>query len=103
MPNSIIPEVLKRSSGKRHGNSGKPPISNEKKQEICRIACREKPENETRWNTRKLGKRVRVGYDAVNRILRERGIQPYLVKKFQFNNDPDFVSKLNDVVGLYIL
>jgi transposase len=81
---------------------GKAPISEEKKQEICRIACQEKPENETHWSARKLGKRVGVGHDAVNRILRERNIKPHLVKKFQFSNDPDFASKVNDVVGLYM-
>jgi transposase len=81
---------------------GKPPVSEEKKREICRIACSEKPKDETHWSTRTLGKRVGVGHDAVNRILRERDIKPHLVKSFQFSNDPDFESKLADVVGLYL-
>jgi transposase len=72
---------------------GKAPISEEKKQEICRIACQEKPPGETHWSARKLGKRVGVGHDAVNRILREQGIRPHPVKKFQFSNDPDFADK----------
>jgi transposase len=38
----------------------------------------------------------------VNRILRERGIKPHLVKRFQFSNDKEFESKLKDVVGLYL-
>ncbi|MDR2630771.1 MAG: helix-turn-helix domain-containing protein [Spirochaetaceae bacterium] len=46
---------------------GKAPISEEKKQEICRIACQEKPPDETHWSTRKLGKRVGIGHDAVKR------------------------------------
>jgi transposase len=81
---------------------GKAPISEEKKNEICRIACQEKPPDETHWSTRKIGKRVGVGHAAVNRILRERDIKPHLVEKFQFSNDPDFESKLKDVVGLYM-
>jgi transposase len=81
---------------------GKAPLSEEKKQQICRIACQEKPPGETHWSTRKLGKRVGVGHDAVNRILRERGIKPHLVKKFQLSTDPDFEGKLKDVAGLYM-
>jgi transposase len=53
---------------------GKAPITEELKNEICRIACQEKPPNETRWSTRKLGKRAGVGHATVNRILRERDI-----------------------------
>jgi transposase len=52
---------------------GKASISEEKKQQICRIARQEKPPGETHWSARKLGKRAGVGHDAVNRILRERG------------------------------
>jgi transposase len=81
---------------------GKAPISEEKKNELCKIACTEKPKNATHWSTRSLAKRVGISKSTVNTILRERGIKPHLVETFQFSTDPDFESKLKDVVGLYL-
>jgi len=81
---------------------GKAPVSDDIKNEVCRIACKEKPENGTHWSTRELAKRVGISYNSVNIILRERGIKPHLVQGFQFSTDPDFKKKLEDVVGLYL-
>jgi transposase len=81
---------------------GKAPIAVEVKNELCRIVCNEKPESGTHWSTRELGKRMDISHGAVNVILRERGLKPHLVKKFQFSSDPDFEKKLEDVVGLYL-
>lgn len=81
---------------------GKAPISDEIKNELCRIVCNEKPVNATHWSTRELGRRLGIGHASVNNILRERGLKPHLVKKFQFSTDPEFEKKLEDVVGLYL-
>ena len=81
---------------------GKAPISDEIKNELCRIVCNEKPANATHWSTRELGKRMGIGHATVNNILRERGLKPHIVKKFQFSTDPEFEKKLEDVVGLYL-
>ncbi|GMO11396.1 MAG: hypothetical protein Ta2A_19770 [Treponemataceae bacterium] len=81
---------------------GKPPISEELKNKICKTACTEKPKDATHWSTRSLAKKFGIGHDAVHRILRERDIKPHLVKKFKFSNDPHFEEKLTDVVGLYL-
>lgn len=81
---------------------GKEPISTEAKNELCRIVCKEKPENATHWSTRELAKRMGISHTAVNLILRERGIKPHAVESFQFSTDPDFEKKLEDVVGLYL-
>lgn len=81
---------------------GKEPISTETKNELCRIVCQEKPENATHWSTRELAKRVGISHNAVSVVLRARGLKPHLVKSFQFSTDPDFETKLEDVVGLYL-
>lgn len=81
---------------------GKAPIPIEIKNELCRIVCKEKPAGATHWSTRELAKRVGIGHSSVNVILRERGLKPHLIKKFQFSTDPDFEEKLEDVVGLYL-
>jgi len=81
---------------------GKVPVAIEVKNELCRIVCQEKPENATHWSTRELAKRIGLSHTTVNLILRERGLKPHLVKKFQFSTDKDFEKKLEDVVGLYL-
>jgi transposase len=81
---------------------GKAPISQEIKDELSRIVCTEKPKDETHWSCRTLGKRLGIGHTAVNRILNELGLKPHLVKNVQYSTDPDFETKLKDVVGLYL-
>jgi transposase len=81
---------------------GKAPISNEQKNELYRIVCNEKPKEGTHWSIRSLEKRTGINRTSVNTILRERGLKPHLVKKFQYSNDPEFEHKLKDVVGLYL-
>jgi hypothetical protein len=35
-------------------------------------------------------------------MWRAHRLQPYRVRQFKLSNDPDFVDKLRDVVGLYV-
>jgi transposase len=93
-----VESLLKDKSRK----PGKAPVSVETKNEICRIACNEKPKDATHWSVRSLAKRVGISKSAVNGILRERGIKPHLVETFQFSTDELFEEKLKDVVGLYM-
>ena len=39
---------------------------------------------------------------VVQRIWRAHGLQPHRVRQFKLSNDPQFVAKLRDVVGLYV-
>ena len=81
---------------------GKEPVSQEVKNEICRLVCNEKPAGETHWSCRTLAKRVGIGHAAVSLILRELGLRPHLASKRNYSNDPLFEEKLKDVVGLYM-
>jgi transposase len=81
---------------------GKEPISQDIKNEIFRLVCKEKPKGETHWSCRTLAKQVGIGHNAVNQILRGFGLQPHLVSKRNYSNDPLFEEKLKDVVGLYL-
>jgi hypothetical protein len=42
------------------------PVSGETKNEICRIACNEKPEDATHWSVRNLAKQV--GISLTNKL-----------------------------------
>ena len=81
---------------------GKQPISQEIKNEIYRLVCNEKPKGETHWSCQTLAKRLGIGHSSVNRILNELGLKPHLSIQRNYSNDPDFESKLTDVVGLYL-
>jgi len=81
---------------------GKEPVSQETKNEICRLVCSEKPAGETHWSSRELAKRVGISHSSVCHILNELGLQPHKASKRNYSNDPDFEEKLKDVVGLYL-
>ena len=56
---------------------GKPPVSREAREEICRLVCAERPAGETHWSTRGLGKRAGISHTAVGAVLREAGLKAY--------------------------
>jgi transposase len=81
---------------------GKEPVSQDIKNEICRLVCTEKPKGETHWSSRTLARRTGVSHTRVSQILREYGLKPHIASKRNYSNDPDFEKKLTDVVGLYL-
>ncbi len=81
---------------------GKEPISQDIKNKIYRLACNEKPKDETHWSCRTLAQRVGISHTKVNQILQEHGLQPHRVGKRNYSNDINFETKLIDVVGLYL-
>lgn len=79
-----------------------PKVRAAKEAEILRKTTREKPANATHWSTRLMAKAVGVSKATVQRIWRDHGLKPHLVKSFKVSNDPRFVEKVVDVVGLYL-
>ena len=49
-----------------------------------------------------MAKATGLSESTIGRIWRENGLKPHLVKTFKLSNDPRFVEKLNDIVGLYL-
>jgi transposase len=78
------------------------PIPEKVKHKLVQFACQEKPQHQTHWSTRELGKQFGISHTSVNTILRAHDIKPHLVKTFKFSTDKHFESKLADVVGLYL-
>ncbi|MDE0117730.1 MAG: hypothetical protein OXT07_14090 [bacterium] len=54
------------------------------------------------WSTRAMGERHGVGKDTVARIWRSRGLRPWRADAYKLSADPDFESRVVDVVGLYL-
>ena len=81
---------------------GTKPISEEIKNKVIDIACHEKPKDATHWSTRKLAKRVGISHNKVSEILRANNIKPHIQSYYSYSNDPNFETKLRDIVGLYM-
>jgi transposase len=69
---------------------------------IIEWTTRKKPSNATHWSTRTLAAELGVSRSMVNRVWRANGLKPHLSRTFKVSNDPHFVEKVVDVVGLYL-
>jgi transposase/DNA-binding CsgD family transcriptional regulator len=79
-----------------------PKVRAAKEADIIAKTTQEKPANATHWSTRTMAKAAGVSKATVQRVWRDNGLKPHLVKTFKVSNDPRFVEKLVDVVGLYL-
>lgn len=73
-----------------------------KEAQIIRKTTKETPPHATQWSVRTMAKAMGVSKDTVRRIWRDNGLKPHRTKSFKVSNDPNFVEKLVDVVGLYL-
>jgi transposase len=71
-------------------------------EEVVRITLDEKPVGATHWSTRTLAAHLGISASAVARIWRAHGLKPHRVESFKLSNDPRFIEKLEDIVGLYL-
>jgi transposase len=69
---------------------------------VIETACTQKPAAETHWSVRELARVTGVGRETVHRILKRADLKPHQAGTFSRSNDPEFVTKLVDVVGLYM-
>ncbi len=59
------------------------------------------PTDATHWSTCDLALKVGISASSVGRIWRAFGLKPWLTDTFKLSEDPLFVEKVRDVVGLY--
>ncbi|MBF6558591.1 MAG: IS630 family transposase [Acidimicrobiales bacterium] len=69
---------------------------------VVELTLREKPPNATHWSTRSMAEVAGISDTSVQRIWKGHGLQPHRVETFKLSQDPRFVEKLQDVVGLYV-
>jgi transposase len=71
-------------------------------QRIVEWTTQQAPPNATHWSTNSLARHLGVSQSMVSRVWRANGLKPHLSRTFKVSNDPRFVEKLTDVVGLYL-
>lgn len=80
----------------------KPSIPRSTVEEIMRLTTTGRPKNATHWSTRSMARESGVSAKTVHRIWQSNELKPHLSRTFKVSNDPKFLEKLTDVVGLYL-
>ena len=62
----------------------------------------EKPVAATHWSSRDMAKATGMSQPTVARVWRAFGLKPWATDTFKLSEDPLFIEKVRDVVGLYM-
>jgi len=84
------------------GRGRKPTVRDALAPKIVEMTTQQKPPNATHWSTRTLAKALGTSDSMVRRVWQANELKPHLSRTFKLSNDPRFVEKLIDVVGLYL-
>jgi transposase len=60
------------------------------------------PLGATHWSSRGMARASGLSVSSVQRIWRAFGLQPHRLETFKLSTDPEFITKVRDVVGLYV-
>lgn len=77
-------------------------IGDEEIAETIRLTLETTPPGATHWSLRSMAKAVGYAPSTIHRIWRAFGLQPHRSETFKLSNDPLFVEKVRDIVGLYM-
>jgi transposase len=77
-------------------------ITDEDVERVIAKTLEETPKNATHWSTRSMAEATGFSQSSISRIWRAFSLQPHRIETFKLSNDPLFVSKVRDIVGLYM-
>ena len=60
------------------------------------------PQAATHWSSRAMAEVCGLSQSTVSRIWRAFGLQPHRTETFKLSQDPLFIEKVRDIVGLYL-
>ena len=81
---------------------GHKPLSARKIKQVVTLTLNEKPLNATHWSVRTMATRAGIAPSSVQKIWKAHGLKPHLTRTFKLSRDPDFVARVEDIVGLYL-
>jgi transposase len=84
------------------GRGRKPSYPPELQQLVVGKTTRGKPADGTHWSRASMAAALDISPSTVGRIWKANGLKPHLARTFKVSNDPNFVEKLEDIVGLYL-
>lgn len=77
-------------------------VSDEKVAVLIKKTLETTPPDGTHWSCRRMAKETGLSKATVQRIWTAFMVQPHRHKHFKLSNDPFFVEKVRDIVGLYL-
>ena len=77
-------------------------ITDAEVERVITLTLESKPRDATHWSTRSMAEEVGLSQTAISRIWRAFSLQPHRTETFKLSNDPLFVDKVRDIVGLYL-
>ncbi|MFP6774607.1 MAG: IS630 family transposase [Alphaproteobacteria bacterium] len=78
------------------------PIEAHRVREIVGLTLEPPSHEATHWTLRAMARAVGVAASTVQTIWKAHGLVPHRFRQFKLSNDPRFVEKLHDIVGLYV-
>ena len=78
------------------------PIGEHRVREIVALTLKPPSHEATHWTLRAMAAVVGVAASTVQTIWKAHGLVPHRFRQFKLSNDPRFVEKLHDIVGLYV-
>jgi transposase len=78
------------------------PIEEVRVRDIVALTLKPPPHEATHWTLRAMAGVVGVAASTVQMIWKAHGLVPHRFRRFKLSNDPRFVEKLHDIVGLYV-
>lgn len=81
---------------------GTPAIEEHCVKEIIALTLKPPPHEATHWTVRAMAAVANVAPSTVHAIWKAHGLAPHRFRQFKLSNDPRFVEKLHDIVGLYV-
>jgi len=60
------------------------------------------PDGTTHWSARRMAARTGISITTIQRIWAEAGLKPHRTETFKWSTDPELITKVRDVVGLYL-
>lgn len=77
-------------------------IGDDRIEEVLVATLERQPADATHWSRALMAAECGLSKSTVGRIWKAFRLQPHLVDTFKISNDPQFVDKVRDVVGLYL-
>src|SRR5215216_6727875 len=77
-------------------------LSDAEVERVLTMTLESTPKNATHWSTRSLAKAAGLSNASVHRVWRAFALAPHRSETFKLSQDPLFIEKVRDIVGLYL-